>query len=114
MKGNKRGLKDFVCHPTVSNAMTSDVIQSPKSSLCDNRIKIVDEYIEELRRKLEKMCTSNFLLRELDTEITTPNISATNEFSHYQPYYCMPMKLYPGQPLLSSSLCGGLALSTSG
>jgi hypothetical protein len=41
-------------HPTVSNTMTSDVFQSPKNSLCDNGIKSVDEYIKELRRKLEK------------------------------------------------------------
>jgi hypothetical protein len=61
--------------------MTSDIIQYPKNSLCDNRIKSVDEYIEELRCKLEKMRMSNSLLQELGTETNTPNISTTNEFS---------------------------------
>jgi hypothetical protein len=93
--------------------MTSDVIQSPKNSLCDNQIKSVDEYIEELRCKLEKMCTSNSLLRELGTETTMPNILATNGFSQSQPYYGMPTNSYLGQPLLSSSLCDGSALSTA-
>jgi hypothetical protein len=74
----------------------------------------VDEYIEELRRKLEKMRMSNSLLRELGTETNTPNISATNEFSQSQPYYGMPTNSYMRHPLLSSSLCGGLALSTAG
>jgi hypothetical protein len=106
-------LKDFMCHPTVSNAMTSDVVQFPKNSLCDNQIKSVDEYIEELRCKLEKVCTSNSLSRKLCTETTIPKTSATNGFSQSQPYYRMPMNSYLGQPLSSSSLCGGSALRTT-
>jgi hypothetical protein len=50
--------------------MTSNVIQSPKNSLCDNRIKSVDEYIEELRLKLEKyvrpiLCYENWAPKQL-------------------------------------------------
>jgi hypothetical protein len=32
-------LKDFMRRPTAINTMTSDVVQSPKNSLCDDRIK---------------------------------------------------------------------------
>jgi hypothetical protein len=32
-------LEDFMRHPIVSNTMTSDVVQYPKNSLCDDRIK---------------------------------------------------------------------------
>jgi hypothetical protein len=61
--------------------MTSNVVQSPKNFLCGNHIKSVEEYIEELRHKLEKMRTSNSLSRELGTKTTAPNTSATNGFS---------------------------------
>jgi hypothetical protein len=74
----------------------------------------VDEYIAELRCKLEKILTSNSLLRELGTETTMPSISIINGFSQSQPYYSMTLNSYMGQSLLSSSLCGGSALSMAG
>jgi hypothetical protein len=47
-------LKDLMWHPTVSNTMTSDIVQSPKNSLCDDQIKSMTEDIEKMTHALEK------------------------------------------------------------
>jgi hypothetical protein len=46
---------DFVQHLTISYTMTSDVVQSPKRSVCDDQIKSMNKYIEKMR------CTPDFV-----------------------------------------------------
>ena len=65
-----------------------------------------------MTRALEKSHTPIFS-HELGTKTVVPNTSATNGFSQSQSYYGMPMNSYLGQPLSSSSLCGGSALRTT-
>jgi hypothetical protein len=51
--------------PTISNTMTSDVVQSSKNSLCDDQIKSMTEYIEKMRCRLEETHMPNFLSPKL-------------------------------------------------